>query len=64
MLSRDAELWACALAIEREHGPASFLHAAMQIAELDALGQHEGAAVWRAVLTRIEELEAGKGLRQ
>ena len=64
MLTRDAELWACALAVAREHGPTAFLHAAMQIDELDGLGQHEGAAVWRAILTRIEELEAGKGLPQ
>ena len=63
-MTKDVELWACALAIERKHGSAAFLHAAMQIDELDALGQHEGAAVWRAVLTRIEELEAGKGLPQ
>ena len=64
MLSRDAELWACALAIEREHGPAAFLHAAMRIDELDAEGQGEGAAVWRAVLTRLEALEASKGPQQ
>lgn len=34
-MTRDQELWACALAIEREHGQASFLHAAMQIDRLD-----------------------------
>ena len=60
VLTKDAELWACALAIEREHGPGAFLHAAMQIDELDAAGQREGATVWRAVLQRLEELEAGR----
>ena len=60
MMIKDAELWACALAVEREHGPGSFLHAAMRIDELDALGQHEGAAVWRAVLKRLKEQEVGK----
>lgn len=64
MLTKDAELWACALAIEREHGLGAFLHAAMQIDELDAAGQREGAAVWRAVLQRLEELEARRGPTQ
>ena len=63
-LTLDAELWACALAIEREHGPAAFLHAAMQIDELDARGEPKAAGVWRAVLKRLEALEAGQGPTQ
>ena len=64
MLTRDTELWACALAIEREHGPAAFLHAAMQIDVLDSQGAREAAAVWRDVLTRLDALEAGERSRQ
>ena len=30
-MNRDQELWACALAIEREHGEGAWLHAAMEI---------------------------------
>lgn len=40
-LSRDQELWACALAVEREHGVAAFLHAAMEIDRLDAAGEEK-----------------------
>lgn len=64
MLTRDAELWACALAIEREHGGRAFLHAAMQIDALDAQGDREAAAVWRGVLKRLELLDTGKETRQ
>lgn len=56
-LSRDRELWACALAVERRHGEAAFLHAAMEIDRLDAEGSREAAEVWRAVLKRIEVLD-------
>ena len=30
-MTRDQELWACALAIEREHGEGAFLLAAIEI---------------------------------
>ena len=64
MVTRDAELWACALAIEREHGSAAFLHASMRIDALDALGEHAAAAVWHEVLRRLDALEAGEGSPQ
>jgi hypothetical protein len=56
-MTRDQELWACALAIERAHGEAAFLHASMQIDRLEAEGKAEAARIWREVLTRIEALE-------
>ena len=63
-MNRDQELWACALAIEREHGSGAFLHAAMEIDRLDAAGEREAAGVWRDVLKRIEALEVGARMRQ
>lgn len=63
-MTRDVELWGCALTMEREHGPRAFLHAAMRIDELDAKGECEAAGVWRAVLERLEGLEAGSRSRQ
>ena len=60
-LNRDQELWACAIAIERQQGEAAFLHAAMEIDRLDAVGEHEAARVWREVLKRLESLEAKDG---
>lgn len=64
VLTRDAELWGCALAIEREHGPAAFLQASMAIDKLDAVGEREAAGVWREVLKRLELLEAQNGPSQ
>jgi hypothetical protein len=58
-LTRDQELWACAIAVEREHGKAAFLRACFEVDRLDAEGEHEAAGVWRAVLLRIEMLEQG-----
>jgi hypothetical protein len=63
-LTSSRELWACALAIEREHGEGAFLHAAMQIDRLDAEGQREAAGVWRLVLKRLDRLKAGHTLTQ
>ena len=57
-MTRDQELWACALAVEREHGDAAFLHAAFEIDRLDAEGKVDAAGVWREVLKRLEALEA------
>lgn len=62
--TRDVELWACALAIEREHGPAAFLHAAMMVDQFDSDGERDAAGVWREVLNRIEALDAGNGAKQ
>ena len=63
-MSRDQELWACALEVERQHGRAAFLHASMEIDRLDADGERDAAAVWREVLKRIEALESGSGVPQ
>lgn len=56
-MTRDQELWACALAVERKHGDAAFLHAAFEIDRLDTEGEFEAAKVWREVLKRLEQLE-------
>ena len=63
-MTRDQELWACALVIEREQGEGAFLHAAMEIDRLDAEGERDAAGVWREVLKRIEALEVGARMRQ
>ena len=63
-LTRDQELWACAIAIERQHGEGAFLHAAMEIDRLNAEGERDAAGVWREVLKRLEALEANTGRQQ
>ena len=60
-LTRDQELWACALAIERQHGSGAFLYAAMEIDRLDGEGEGEAAKVWREVLRRLVALESERG---
>ena len=57
-LTHDRELWACALEVERRHGPRAFLHASMEIDRLVAQDERAAAEVWREVLKRIELLEA------
>ena len=59
-MTRDQELWACAIAVEREHGEGAFLHAAMEIDRLDAEGVSKAAGVWREVLNRLNALERGE----
>ena len=56
-MTRDQELWACALAIERAHGAGAFLHASMEIDRLDGEGERAAAGVWREVLKRLDALE-------
>ena len=60
-MTRDQELWACALAIEREHGEGAFLHAAMEVDRFQTRGLRDAANVWSEVLKRIELLESGTG---
>ena len=47
--------------MERKHGEAAFLHAAMEVDRLNAEGEHDAAGVWREVLKRIEQLEVVRG---
>ena len=57
-LTRDQELWACALEVERRQGPGAFLHASMEVDRLVAQDERAATEVWREVLERIEFLEA------
>jgi hypothetical protein len=63
-LTRESELWACALAIARQHGKAASRHAGYEIDRLDADGEPDAAMVWREVLKRIEALERGAAALQ
>lgn len=60
-MTRDQELWACTMEIERKHGESAFLHAAMEIDRLDAEAASQAAGVWREVLKRLNALERGEG---
>ncbi|MFC0588286.1 DUF6961 family protein [Novosphingobium aquiterrae] len=60
-LDRDQELWACALAVEKEHGDSAVLHAAMQIDRFDTDGNAAAAKIWREVLARLISIEQVHG---
>ena len=60
-MTRDYELWACALRIERDHGEGAWLHAAMKVDRFNTRGMKEAAGVWREVLKRLEALDGHQG---
>jgi hypothetical protein len=55
MLS-DWELWACANEMTRQHDGDAPIHAAMRADALFDDGDFDGAANWRAIVSRINEL--------
>lgn len=57
-LTRDQELWAMALWVEKHHGDAGWLHIAQQQDRLLAEGELDGVAMWREVGRRFEQLQA------
>ena len=59
-MTRDQELWACALIVERDHGEGAWLHAAMKVDRFNARGMTDAAGVWREVLKRLEAMYVGE----
>lgn len=49
-------MWACALAVERQHGDRAAAFASQRVAELTAEGDGEGARVWQVIASHIEQL--------
>ena len=60
-VTRDQELWGCALAIVAQHGEGAFLVASMHIDRLDGESNLDASAVWREVLRRIAVLQSAEG---
>ena len=52
----DWELWACALAVERQHGADAPWHIAERIGALALQGDSEGAAAWKAIANRFSAI--------
>jgi hypothetical protein len=57
-LLSDWELWACANEAIRQHGLDAPIFAAMRADKLLEEGQIDGAANWRMIVTRINQLLA------
>lgn len=55
-MSPEEHVWACALAIERQHGARAAVVVAERIGALALAGDHEGIAMWKAIASRLDEL--------
>mgnify|MGYP003580905253 CR=1 FL=1 len=58
MLLSEWELWACANRLVELHGDEAPIFAAMRIDALTDADDEAGAANWRAILARVENLMA------
>lgn len=55
-LTRDQELWGMALWVEKQHAERGAEFIATRIAHLASQGEGEGAALWREVAERYDQL--------
>lgn len=55
-MSPEEHVWACALAIERQHGARAAAVVAERIGALALAGDYEGIAMWKAIAVRLDEL--------
>lgn len=58
-MTRDKEIWATALWVEKHHGDAGHSYIANKVAELEADGDSRGAQFWLIVSKRFGDLRTG-----
>lgn len=56
----ERDIWTAAQLLPKRYGPDAAVQAAVRAATLLAEGDHNGAAVWRAIILAIEKLQAEK----
>lgn len=56
-LTPEQHIWACALEVERQYGGSALAHCAERIADLTHEGDQEGAATWRMIAHRLNDLK-------
>ncbi len=56
VLTRDQELWAAALWVERNHGDNGLDHVAREVERLAAEGDESGVATWGSIAERYKQL--------
>lgn len=56
-ITLESHIWACANTLLQQHGNNAWFVAALRADALLEAGDHEGHAMFKAVLTRIETLE-------
>lgn len=59
VMTREQEIWAVALWVEKHHAAEGHDFIRDRIAILEAECEHEGAALWRAVRSRYTRLRLG-----
>ena len=60
-LTRDKELWALALHVERQHGDDARIFMAKMLADAMIARDQVGIDLWKAVAKRWESLRMGDG---
>lgn len=55
-LSHEQHLWACALAVERQHGARAPVFVAERIGALALAGDVSGVERWKAIAARMAKL--------
>ncbi len=60
MMTPERELWACALAIEEQHGDQAAVWIAERIAALALEGDAAGVARWKAIAEKLAQLWTGE----
>lgn len=58
VLTRDQELWAAALWVERNHGDSGLDHIEREVERLAAEGDEAGVETWEAIADRYRRLRA------
>ena len=59
-MTRDQELWAIALWVEKQHGTDGPRFIAEQVGRLVLAGEDDGVSMWRGVAERFQALEEPK----
>jgi hypothetical protein len=62
-LLTDWELWACALAMERQHGNEAEEAAAQRVIALALAGDFDGVMNWKIIASRLDQLRCPKARR-
>jgi hypothetical protein len=56
VITPEQHVWACALAVERQHGPRAVVFAAERIGALVLQGDTAGVEMWKAIAARLDDL--------
>jgi hypothetical protein len=58
-MTPEQHVWACAVAVERQHGDRAPVFVAERIGALALAGDAAGVAMWQAIAARLHELRSG-----